>query len=363
MIAARNRWCLTFDNLSHVSNSLSDALCRLATGGGLSTRELYSDDEETLFEALRPVIINGIEDLATRGDLLSRAVVLSLPPIRSETRLKEADLWREFERARPSICGALYDAVSTALRRVESVKLARLPRMADFAAWAVAAEAAFGMPAGTFLEAYAVNRVTANTTALDDSPLSEAVIKLLEAQPKPFWSGRASELLEELRRQASEQTLRDKGWPKAPNALTNKLRRLEPSLRAVGVECRESRTGRERARIITLEKIDISSSAPSASSTDEQSQDFSAGGLADDLGNADGYAGGAADDISEEPPAANLKETLDDRATADDADGDSDDFSNSVFSARDAEGMNIPIDEDHAFAECASYFEEMARTG
>ncbi|HEX7312315.1 MAG TPA: DUF3854 domain-containing protein [Pyrinomonadaceae bacterium] len=363
MIAARNRWCLTFDNLSHVSNSLSDALCRLATGGGLSTRELYSDDEETLFEALRPVIINGIEDLATRGDLLSRAVVLYLPPLKSNTRLKEADLWREFERARPSICGALYDAVSTALRRVESVRLADLPRMADFAAWAVAAEPAFGVSAGTFMEAYAANRATANTTALDDSPLSEAVIKLLEAQPKPYWSGRASELLEELRRQASEQTLRDKGWPKAPNTLTNKLRRLASSLRAVGVECRESRTGRERARIITLEKMDISSSAPSVSPADEQSQDFSADGLADDLSNADGCSRCVDDGLTEAPSAPNLAETLNDRATTDDADGNSHDFSNTVFSARDAEGINVPIDEDHAFAECARYFEDMGSAG
>lgn len=355
MIAARNRWCLTFDNLSHVSNSLSDALCRLATGGGLSTRELYSDDEETLFEALRPVIINGIEDLATRGDLLSRAVVLYLPPLKSETRLKEADLWREFERARPLICGALYDAVSTALRRVESVKLAGLPRMADFAVWAVAAEPAFGVPAGTFVEAYAVNRATANTTALDDSPLSEAVIKLLDAQPKPLWSGRASELLEELRRQASEQTLRDKSWPKAPNTLTNKLRRLEPSLRAVGIECRESRTGRERARIITLEKVSVSSSASSASSEDEEAQDFSAGGVADDLGSADGYARGATDDLVEEPSAPNFKESLDSIEAADDADGNSHDFSNTIPSACDT--------EEHAFMECANYFEEMARTG
>jgi hypothetical protein len=362
MIAARNRWCLTFDNLSHVSNSLSDALCRLATGGGLATRELYSDDEEILFEALRPVIINGIEDLATRGDLLSRAVVLYLPPLKPETRRKEADLWREFERARPSVCGALFDAVATALRRVEGVKVDGLPRMADFAAWAVAAEPAFGVPAGTFMEAYAVNRATANTTALDDSPLSEAVMKLLEAQPKPIWSGRASELLEELKRHVGEQTLRDKGWPKAPNALTNKLRRLDPSLRAVGVECRESRTGRERARILTLERVEISSSAPSASPANEQTQDFSAGGHADDLGSADGYAGGAAEGLSEEPSASNLEESLGDTVAADDADDDSHGFSNAIFTELDAGELDVWMDEDRAFAECATYFEEMAHT-
>lgn len=68
MIAAKNSWVLNFDNLSGTPPWLSDALCRLSTGGGLSTRELYSNDEEALFTARRPVIINGIDDLATRAD-------------------------------------------------------------------------------------------------------------------------------------------------------------------------------------------------------------------------------------------------------------------------------------------------------
>jgi hypothetical protein len=283
MIAARNRWCLTFDNLSHISAALSDALCRLSTGGGLSTRELYSNDEETLFEALRPVIINGIEDLATRGDLLDRAIVLYLSALNSKERRKEADLWREFEQARPSICGALFDAVAVALHRLDSINLDGLPRMADFAAWAVAAEPAFGVPAGMFIDAYAVNRATTNTIALDDSPVSGAIIKFLEAQLGPIWSGTPSELYEELKKHVSEQTLRDKAWPKAANALTNKLRRLEPSLRAVGIDLREGRIGRGRTRVITLEKLDETSSAPSASSAAIQMGHLTADDDAGDL--------------------------------------------------------------------------------
>ena len=61
MIAATNGWVVALDNLSHLSTWLSDALCRLATGGGFSTRELYTHDEEKLFDAQRPVILNGIE--------------------------------------------------------------------------------------------------------------------------------------------------------------------------------------------------------------------------------------------------------------------------------------------------------------
>jgi hypothetical protein len=122
---------------------------------------------------------------------------------------------REFEQARPSICGALFDAVAVALHRLNSIEMDNLPRMADFAAWAVAAEPAFGVPTGTFIDAYAVNRAATNTIALDDSPVSGAVIKFLEAQDEPIWSGTPSELYEELKLRVGDQTLRDKAWPKA----------------------------------------------------------------------------------------------------------------------------------------------------
>ena len=41
-------------------------------GGGFATRDIYSDDEAKIFSALWPVILNGIEEIATRSDLLDR---------------------------------------------------------------------------------------------------------------------------------------------------------------------------------------------------------------------------------------------------------------------------------------------------
>ena len=68
-IAATNTWVLAFDNISNLQPWLSDALCRLSTGGGFTTRTLYENREQELFDAMRPVILNGISDVATRPDL------------------------------------------------------------------------------------------------------------------------------------------------------------------------------------------------------------------------------------------------------------------------------------------------------
>jgi hypothetical protein len=59
---------------------MADALCRLATGGGYAIRRLYTDADEALFEAQRPVLLTGIEELPLRGDLIDRALMLTLPP-------------------------------------------------------------------------------------------------------------------------------------------------------------------------------------------------------------------------------------------------------------------------------------------
>jgi hypothetical protein len=97
MIAANNGHQLAFDNLSDLPAWLSDALCRLASGGSFALRRLYTDDEEVLFKAARPIVLNGIENVIGRADLADRAIFLTLAPIGEEQRRSERDLWRGFE--------------------------------------------------------------------------------------------------------------------------------------------------------------------------------------------------------------------------------------------------------------------------
>src|SRR5262249_30479010 len=80
-IAASNGHVLAFDNLSGLPPWLSDALCRLTSGGAFSARRLFTDQDEMLFAAARPIILNGIEEVITRPDLADRAILLMLAPI------------------------------------------------------------------------------------------------------------------------------------------------------------------------------------------------------------------------------------------------------------------------------------------
>ncbi|KXG76613.1 hypothetical protein AN618_15060 [Fervidicola ferrireducens] len=255
MITATNSWAVSFDNLSGIPVWLSDALCRLATGGGFSTRTLYENDEETIFSACRPIIANGIDEIASRHDLLDRAIIIHLPPIPEENRKDEAQFWAEFEKARPKIFGALLDAVSAGLRNIDSVHLDKLPRMADFAKWITACEEALPWPSGGFMEAYMGNREEAIEVALEGDIVAVAVKNLLEE--REIWEGTASELLEALEVFIDDTTKRSVAWPKNPRNLGNRLRRVATFLRQAGIEVEFLREGHDRRRLIRLKRENV----------------------------------------------------------------------------------------------------------
>jgi hypothetical protein len=232
-IAASNSGAVSLDNVSGLPIWLSDDLCRLATGGGFATRELYSDDEEKIFSALRPVILNGIEEIATRSDLLDRCILLELPMIPKEKRRNEADFLREFEEKRPLILGALLDAVACGLKNLPTTRLKTCPRMADFATWIVACEPALGRRVGEFLPAYERNRSEANSVSLDASIIGETILNI--AKGGGGFVGTASELREKLDELAGDKGNKQTGWPKNGRALSGQLKRIAPNLRAKGV--------------------------------------------------------------------------------------------------------------------------------
>jgi hypothetical protein len=122
MIAAKNSWCQVFENVSGVPDWLSDSFCRLSTGGGFSIRRNYTDDEEQLFNASRPLMLNGIHVGLTRPDALDRSLVITVADIQDGNYREEAEFWAGFNELKSRILGAVLDAVVCAMRRVPDVK-------------------------------------------------------------------------------------------------------------------------------------------------------------------------------------------------------------------------------------------------
>ncbi len=277
MIAANNSLVIAYDNISHLPDWLSDSLCRLATGGGLSTRALFTDDEEILFDAIRPCLLNGIANVANRPDLVDRSLIIELPVIEEEDRRLESELRAAFEAEHPSILGALLDAVSAALRNLPTTRLSGFPRMADFAHWATAAETALGLEEGGFMDAYTGNRSDAVLQSLASDPVAGAVWRFMRDRDE--WTGTAEPLLRHLSSEVDEEVKKSNAWPKAPHVLAGRLKRLAPALRSafrIGYEETKHPTTRaKQKRLYRLPGPNASERSPNAS---ERSPNASEGG-------------------------------------------------------------------------------------
>ncbi len=265
MIAAHNGWLVGYDNLSDVPSWLSDALCRLATGGGFGTRQLYSDEEETIFDAVRPALLTSVTDVVTAPDLLDRCLFLRLAPIGERQRLTEEELEARFLAAWPRVLGGLCDSVSAGLRLRPGVRPDRLPRMADFALFAEAVCRGLGHPPGAFLEALEANRQDADEVALEAFLIVPALRRLLDEEGE--FVGTATELLERLNGLAEDQTRRQRGWPSRPNHLSGQLRRLAPNLRrsGVSVDLNRAHGGARQVRLCNTRREDRPDSSSSSS--------------------------------------------------------------------------------------------------
>lgn len=270
-IAANNGLVQALDNLSFMPDWASDALCRLSTGGGFSARVLYTDDDEQLFDVVRPVIMNGIENVGTRGDLADRAVSIVLEPIDVEKRKTDEELQAKFNAIYPRLLGALLSMVSHGIGRLPSIKLDRAPRMADFAKWSAACETAV-WPAGTYQAAHEANQTTINEDTIEASPLGMAVVALMSGKHRT-WEGSASDLLTMLSTKTDPKIIADKKlWPCTPRVLSERLRRVTSTLRKIGIEIDRYHSGDRSIKITRTERFREFVSGVSAVTKDAAAQ-------------------------------------------------------------------------------------------
>lgn len=253
IVMAVNSYVLVLDNLSGINAEVSDGLCRISTGGGASKRALFTDGEEYTFDGHRPVIANGIGDLAVRGDLADRTLAIRLSVIPEESRVPERELLVKYEAARPRIMGALLDVVAHGVLNLPKTRLNGYPRMANFAHWVSACEEAI-WSAGMFMAAYDLNRGDAVEVVLDSDPVAAALQRHMSGRYEQMTT--AADLLTELGTLVSEATRRSRQWPGNARALSGQLRRLAPALRRAGLFVDLDRRGHGGRRLISITRGD-----------------------------------------------------------------------------------------------------------
>lgn len=226
--AVRNSYCLAFDNVSYVSNWLSDSLCALATGTrALGGRALYTNSDESAFRAMRPILCNGIPDFIRKPDLVDRIIKVDLKRIKEY--ISDEEYWEKFEEKRAEILGALLDCIVVGLRTRATQEVPSSIRMVHFTRWVCACEEQAGFPKGTFVGALLANKKDSNASVVEFSPLGIALTGLLEDE-KVFYGSYA-----ELKTKILKYTNNPKKIPETTQGIAAELKNITESLTSMGI--------------------------------------------------------------------------------------------------------------------------------
>lgn len=226
-----------FYNINFMPHWFIRLCCMTATGESDERRRLFTDDGAFILSFTHPIILNAINRLAIEyPDFQDRTMLLKLARINEEDRIESAEYWAKFESMRSDVFGAMLDALSSAMNIKPTVKLEKKPRMADFATWGCAIAEALGYSQEDFLTAYYKNMESANEEMIYDHPVAHVMYEFMS--DKSVWSGRASDLFEELKDVATDLNLdqKDRIWPKSGSALSKRLNEIKSNLSDVGIE-------------------------------------------------------------------------------------------------------------------------------
>ncbi|MFJ9506416.1 ATP-binding protein [Streptomyces anulatus] len=231
-------WVTALDNLSHMTPALSDAMCCIVTGAESVKRALFTDGDVHRARYRRPLLLTGIDVGILRPDLAERLLPLRLE--RPTVRRTEAELWAEYEEVLPVVLGSLLD-LTVKVRATDAETPTDL-RMADFAHLCAQLDTATGLGA---LTAYRASLDDLNDDVIEGDLLAQTVLQHAETlDPGCEQRMTSTEWLNVLSRLYSGEELRPlpKGWPTTGKVLSDRLKRLQPTLAARGVLIDSGRT-------------------------------------------------------------------------------------------------------------------------
>jgi putative DNA primase/helicase len=154
-------------------------------------------------------------------------------------------MWASFERAHPVLLGAIFDALSAALRNFDPMAPPPDFRLGDWAIYAVGVYRHAGWQ-GLAADLASIEH-TRSEAVIDGSPVARAVLNLIKTrvgQAGP-WEGTPRALYEACRAyadEAGELAI----FPKAPNTFTARLREARRSLSEHGIRVESGRSDNRR---------------------------------------------------------------------------------------------------------------------
>ena len=254
----------SFDNLTAIPKDIENTFCMAVTGGGISKRKLFTDNDSVLMQLNSPMIMTSLEIPTNASDLLDRTIAVELDRVPQDKRRSDESIKKDYAALLPSILGGMCDALVKMLELRGRVNPANLPRLADHGMWGCAAAMALGYSEDAFLKAYTRSSLRTQTTSLIDEGFLNLLIIFVES--KNEIKGFVSKVREELYGFAVQVGLPTELIPKTPQGFSRRLKEIEVPLETAGLKVDFSASARN-GRTITLRRIG-NDAAPAATEAD-----------------------------------------------------------------------------------------------
>lgn len=248
-----NQYMVCYDNVSHISEELSNICCVVATNGYYSKRMLYSNNSEYPIKLNARLSFSGITNLTAKADLIDRMVCIKLKRIENSKRQTEETIMGNFKNDLPYILDRIMNVLSKTLGIYKSLQLDSLPRMADFARWGYAVAEAMGYGGDTFLKIYKENQEELLDNMISEDTVITVLLEMMKRQG--HYKGSVTDLGVTLTKQAEKMGINTKvGWIKGASALSRKLQENQSVLSMVGITMNRGKTNGDRYIELLLEE-------------------------------------------------------------------------------------------------------------
>jgi energy-coupling factor transporter ATP-binding protein EcfA2 len=254
---AKANYLLTADNMTKLSEDVSNWLCSLVTGHRVIERKLYTNSDTVAYSLKRTGIFTGkIKPAGLESDAEERMIFLEFERMTVDRIRADDDLMADLREAHPRILGAVLDDMAAVLAIIGEVSTADTDgyRFVNFAKVFAAMDR---VDTPGYIGALNREATEALTERVFDEPVLIALLRATAAEDDGEWSGTAGELLHAIGRYAPDDAGRPgrAWWPASPKGLGTHLRNQQHALSLAGlrVEFRKSNGSRLIFTTITPE--------------------------------------------------------------------------------------------------------------
>jgi hypothetical protein len=295
-VVCASNYATAYDNVSDITDDVSDALCEIATGGCYKERKLYEDGDPFTITACAPLIIGSCVEQRPKQDFVSRSVSIKLRVMEDHEKLSDTEMDKRDPKLSRKAFRAMLDLVVAGLNHAGGPTDGRYARMISYAQWDEAIEKSLGFDKDAFKETQQSNQKDALNSVLKQDQAGAAIFDLMRADHvrlgrfdrsgviipaftwsknfsvdgnKLVWTGYTNELLKQLE---VLRTSRNPRWPATAAALGRIIRgRLEAPLAAAGITFSEAGQTNRGSRVLLSREIDEDDNTEAIAALQEKS--------------------------------------------------------------------------------------------